>query len=253
MKIQILSDIHNEFYRDGKAPSIEDSDSDVVVLAGDIDTGTSGVQWANEESDRLHKPIIYVAGNHEYYHREFHANLIGMKKAARNNVTFLENESVEIGNVRFLGCTLWTDFAATGDQHLAMLASESAFTDFQCIRLESWLRDGVVRPKDILYIHQQSVSWLEFELDKGFEGKTVVVTHFAPSPACQHPWFQMDHRSTFFLSDLEGLVEKADLWIFGHSHHCFDDEIKGTRVVANQRGYPAEGVTGFDPGFMVDV
>ena len=53
MKIQLLSDIHNEFLRNGqKVPGhkwsgvIPESDAEIIILAGDIDTGTKGAEWA---------------------------------------------------------------------------------------------------------------------------------------------------------------------------------------------------------------
>ena len=58
MKLQLLSDLHNEFYRHGGAPDIADSDADVVILAGDIDVGIHGLTWAISEAQRLDKPII---------------------------------------------------------------------------------------------------------------------------------------------------------------------------------------------------
>ena len=74
MKIQILSDLHNEFLRNGKknptrkwSAVIPETDADIIILAGDIDTGTKGAEWAILESERLGKPILYVLGNYEFY------------------------------------------------------------------------------------------------------------------------------------------------------------------------------------------
>jgi len=39
MKIQLLSDLHNEFYRGDIPPEISQTDADLVVLAGDIGVG----------------------------------------------------------------------------------------------------------------------------------------------------------------------------------------------------------------------
>ena len=61
MKIHILSDLHTEF-SDFDPP---ETDADVVVLAGDIGVGPSGIEWAADHW--LDRPVIYVAGNHEYY------------------------------------------------------------------------------------------------------------------------------------------------------------------------------------------
>jgi 3',5'-cyclic AMP phosphodiesterase CpdA len=64
LRIQIYSDIHLE-----RAPfAPPESDADVVVLAGDIANGAAGVEWAKEIFDA---PVLYLAGNHEYYEGEF--------------------------------------------------------------------------------------------------------------------------------------------------------------------------------------
>jgi predicted phosphodiesterase len=98
MRIQLLSDLHNEFYRHSGAPDIADSDADVVILAGDIDVGVHGLTWAISEAQRLDKPIIYVAGNHEFYHHDL-ALLEELRQIAAGNerVHVLENDEVVIG------------------------------------------------------------------------------------------------------------------------------------------------------------
>ena len=54
MKIHLLSDLHNEFLRNGKtnpnhlwSGSIPETDADIIILAGDIDTGTNGAEWGD--------------------------------------------------------------------------------------------------------------------------------------------------------------------------------------------------------------
>src|ERR1035437_9712065 len=107
MKIRQLSDIHLE-----TGPfTYEDQGEDVVVLAGDIDVGTAGIEWAKT----IPKPVIYVSGNHEHWGQDIYENLVAMRLAAKgSNVHFLENDEVNLTingeTVRFLGCTLWTDY-----------------------------------------------------------------------------------------------------------------------------------------------
>lgn len=48
------------------------------------------------------------------------------------------------------------------------------------------------------------------------------------------------------------LVEQADAWIFGHTHHAVDTEISGCRLVSNPKGYPGER-TGFVPDFVLAI
>ena len=47
MRIHPLSDLHNEF-----APfTAEVRDADIVILAGDIDLGVRGIEWARQAFD----------------------------------------------------------------------------------------------------------------------------------------------------------------------------------------------------------
>ena len=76
MRIRVYSDLHLEF-----APFVPPpSDADVIVLAGDIDNGAAGIEWAREA---FGKPVLYLAGNHEYYEGEFEAVQEAMGAAAR--------------------------------------------------------------------------------------------------------------------------------------------------------------------------
>ncbi len=68
MKIQILSDLHLEMLIDRSKAKIEETDADVVVLAGDIGDADWVVEWAGQQAQRMGKPVVFVPGNHEYYY-----------------------------------------------------------------------------------------------------------------------------------------------------------------------------------------
>jgi len=112
MKLLVLSDLHLEF-----APFVPEpaavAAADVVVLAGDISPGTKAIAWARQAFPG--KPVVYVAGNHEFYRCDWD-KLPGAlrEEAKKHDVHFLENEAVTIEGVRFVGATLWTDFALFG-------------------------------------------------------------------------------------------------------------------------------------------
>lgn len=108
MKVLIYSDLHNEF--DRFIPP--DVSADVVVLAGDIDLQARGVLWANET---FTTPVVYCVGNHERYKGHLDRTVEKMKSVAAPHVHVMENESLILGNVRFLVATGWTDFGSTGD------------------------------------------------------------------------------------------------------------------------------------------
>jgi len=105
MRIHVLSDLHLE-----EQPFTPDAgDADVVVLAGDIHNGAAGIEWAEQV---FGVPVLYLAGNHEYYDGEFDAVQAAMSAAARGSpVDLLDCSERIIDGVRFLGCTLWTDYS----------------------------------------------------------------------------------------------------------------------------------------------
>ena len=60
------------------------------------------------------------------------------------------------------------------------------------------------------------------------------------------------HVSAAYFNRWQGLVDQADIWIFGHTHNAIDAEFGRCRVISNPRGYPTEK-TGFDPYKIVEV
>ena len=248
MKLHILSDLHLEF-GDFVLP---ETDADVLILAGDIGIGADGIQWATAQTD---KPVIYVAGNHEYYNREYIETLDEMYRAAKDRgVHFLENDELVFGGVRFLGCTLWTDFAIYPPMSpaMAMTHARQRLNDFRLIQNGKRL----FTPEDSLQLHEESIAWLRQRLAVPFDGPTVVITHHAPSLKADHPQYGLNPLTPCFVSNLEHLMEgsRAALWIFGHTHSCHDIMVNGTRLISNQRGYVRhEEVVGFRDDLVVST
>jgi len=246
MKIQVLSDLHIEF-----APfSVPHTDADLIVLAGDIGVGLDGIKFAKT----LPLPVIYVTGNHELYNQRFPAHIDAMRDEAKeSNVHFLENDSVVINDVKFLGCTLWTDFKVFGRDrfHDSLNTVGRGLMDYQAIKKD----DGAaISPYDTLSAHEKSRMWLMNQLGQKTHDKVVVVTHHTPTLQSCPDRYKGELLTAGFASDLEDLMGKCNLWIHGHTHYCVDFNINGTRIVSNQRGYPREdGMETFKPDFVVEV
>ena len=247
MRIQILSDLHNEFK---VLPGFKE-EADVTVLAGDIDLGEKGFAWARSAFPS--HPVIYIAGNHEYYgHGIPSLTTKLLEKKDPGTVRFLECTAVTVLGVRFLGCTLWSDFGIAGDPAGSMDASSARMNDYRKIRVSPRYRR--FRPSDGAMRYSASLRWLEAEVVKD-PARTVVVTHHAPSIRSLNPTFSSDPVNGAYASDLEGFIARTQpaLWIHGHTHFCVDYMIDNTRVVSNQRGYPHMPVPGFDPGLVLDI
>ena len=239
MKIQLASDLHLEFLQSrwpGERLIASVPGADVLVLAGDIADGAHGFKLFADWPASKRTPIIYVAGNHEFYGHAIGPMREKMRSsAALSGIHFLENESVVIDSVRFLGTTLWTDYRLRGNrtQIELMEHAQRGLNDHQLIR------DGGRRfsAHDALDLHERARAWLESELAKPFAGTTVVVSHHGPHPLSVHPRYAGDLLSAAFVSDLSSLMPGIDLWLHGHVHDGFDYEVGRCRVVANPAGY----------------
>lgn len=251
MRIHVLSDLHLEV-SDYVPPHVE---CDVVVLAGDIGKHAQGFAWVRDHWPT--QEIIYVPGNHEYYRTERNQALAEMRLSAKQfGVFLLDNEEVGLGGIRFLGCTLWTDFELFGvpRKAAAMNEGEMFLNDFRLIRDGSEL----FTPTRSIELHKESVAWLKARLDGEYDAsKTVVVTHHLPSMLSVAERYKTSLLSACFASDLHELMGGAALWIHGHTHDSVDYELNGTRVICNPRGYcryeRAQENVEFDPGFVVEL
>lgn len=254
MKIHVLSDLHNEFQRIiFKEPflPVQKVPCDVVVLAGDIDYGVHGLEWAKKT---FSVPVIFVPGNHEYYFGHLEETKELMRMASGDGAFFLDQDEIVIDGVRFLGVTAWTDYTASGNQPLAMLTARNSINDYQLI----FTPKGHATPEDVLERNLAARRWLEEKLAQPFDGPTVVVTHHAPSTlSIDRRRFEPGHLDASFANRWESLMGNGvAAWIHGHTHNFCDYEMAGTRVVANPRGYAHQEEhhgNGFRPDFVIEV
>ena len=253
MKIQIASDLHLEF---GSRPLRKaDITGDMLVLAGDVGTGPMTVR--DSLASLGDKTILYVLGNHEFFKMYWDTAVDEYREALAplRNVHFLEQESIILDGIRFVGTTLWTDFLSGAHGP----ASERELPDFTSI----WKRKG---ERDFFYIDiawpevaerfQKSLSWLRKELKTPFSGPTVVITHHAPSRRSNPPRFADSPISGAFYTHLDDLIEETQpvLWIHGHMHDSSDYRIGRTRVVCNPYGIAWEEINPtWNPETIVEI
>jgi predicted phosphodiesterase len=233
LRMRVLSDLHLEFAAMEPAAVA----CDLVVLAGDIHQGIDGLAWARRSFPDL--PIVYVPGNHEYYGQDWDALPGQMAQAAREHqIHLLDRSAVVIDGVRFLGCTLWTDFDLFGEDRRAasMAAAGKALFDYRFIRCQG----NLIEPSRTRERHLAERRWLAGELARagGEQWRaTVVVTHMVPTNRSTAPRYRNQPVSAGFASHLEDLVVQADVWVHGHTHDSYDYLLGKCRVVCNPRGY----------------
>jgi predicted MPP superfamily phosphohydrolase len=217
---------------------------DLIVLAGDVHRSVRGIVYAEQLSRFLQAPVVYVAGNHEFYHQNIERVLPALRRAAaRTNgrVSFLENNvatfNFETRRLNVLGCTLWTDYELYGDPAGAMHTALRRMNDHTAIH------NGrhVFTPEDALRRHLASRVWLHKTLAqlRRYEAgsENLIVTHHAPSGAA------LGERSggigpayaSELLLEFSGHAPVA--WIHGHTHWRHESVEEGIRFVSAPRGY----------------
>jgi 3',5'-cyclic AMP phosphodiesterase CpdA len=250
-RLRIFSDLHLEF-SDWAPPPAQ---ADAIVLAGDIAVGTHGVQWARRQFPDT--PVVYVPGNHEFYGARLSVALEELRaEAQRLGVHLLDNGACVLGGTRFLGTTLWTDYALYGsapaDLDRAMADATVEMNDFRMI---TWAGGKPFKPTHAREMHFTQAQWLGQQLAEPFAGPTVVVTHHLPHRQSIHPKYEGTRFNPCFASDLDHLVRSpVVLWAHGHTHESIDYMVNGTRVVCNPRGYiPRDPNPSFDPLGLVEL
>jgi Icc-related predicted phosphoesterase len=276
MKLLIVSDLHLEFGSSYEPPA---DGYDVAIIAGDIDVpAAAAVGWAKRmPAFGKAKGVIYVPGNHEFYGHIFGATLEAMRLAAAGTVIHALNCSeVIVDGVRFLGCTLWTDFRLridvqdrTGrvtrqsDPVRAMADCSRFLMDYRSVRIEQRMSSGdmgttCLAPADTLRVHRTHRRWLSARLQQPHDGPTVVVTHHAPHRLSLAPRFAGDWVSAGFVSELpRKFFHVPALWVHGHTHSSFDYRAANCRVVCNPRGYDTRDGrfenAAFKPDWIVEI
>jgi Icc-related predicted phosphoesterase len=254
MRLQIFSDLHADV---SGLPKIEVSpDVDAVIVAGDVYEGAERAFQALRLIVPQQIPVVATLGNHEFYGRTMPEEIAHARAVAPlYGVHLLENNAVTLNGVRFVGATLWTDYALFGEGYvsLAMHAAREGLNDHRRI---TWVKRPWVRfrPQDALKLHRESKAYIEAVLATPFAGPTVVVTHHAPHPRSVHPRFANDLLSAAFASDLSATIEagRPALWIHGHVHDSFDYHIGDTRILCNPRGYGHENAF-FNKALLADL
>jgi Icc-related predicted phosphoesterase len=256
MNIQLLSDLHLETHPHF-TPEVAPS-ADVLILAGDIGSYQAGSMLLGQQDQDFgltrfspHKdlgawpvPVFFVPGNHEYDGMPFeeaHEKLQATCK--RLDIIFLHQRVEIFGGVRFIGCTLWSDFEAlvptSGPLTQQLKAREKAerAANFYLKKTGTTFQGAPFLSDAVRAQAESDQAWLTNALSEPFDGPTVVITHFAPSLLSADPRYGLSPGTAGFCNALDHLLPQATLWLHGHLHCAHDYVSQGCRVVANPLGY----------------
>lgn len=271
MKLQLLSDLHLEAHPHFHAQAA--AHADVLVLAGDIGSYQPGSLLAGEYFglERFSPlpqfagwpcPVLFVPGNHEYDMQDWDAAHLRLQRVCETlGIQWLERETAIVQGVRFVGTTLWTDYDAIAMQDEAVQSGDMGRLlklrdkSFRAANFYLQKTGGTRHGAPFLAepMREQALlcqAWLRSALAQPFDGKTVVVTHFAPSLRSKDPRYGLVPGTAGFCNALDDLLPQADLWLHGHLHAPSDYIAQGVRpdgqpwqcrVVANPLGYARKG------------
>ena len=269
----LMSDLHLEF-EDLHLPGGE-----VLILAGDIlvaaafrlaDNANQRVDMANrfrrfirEELPKYQK-VIYVCGNHEFYHNDYYSSFDIIRKELPANTVFLENESCVINDVHVFGATLWTDM--NKGNPVSILNIRDSMNEYSAIKHKPAVLEVGFQGREFYTskftttfsraVHRESVSVLKDFLAEHKDDKILVVTHHAPCElSIDKDYGDMYHLNGAYYSDLTDLIlgnPCIKTWVHGHIHCRNDYQIGDCRILSNPRGYPRTN-TGFDINFKFDL
>ena len=289
MRVAVISDLHLEF-ADLTLPG-----GDVLILSGDVmesknlkpemyktpeEIAAMGdltqILLEGGRDDRRHdrfyrflkeecskyREVIYVAGNHEYYHNTYNRVDDQLRAGLPANIHFLQNQSYVLDGVLFLGATLWTDM--NGHDPITMNVVREYMNDYRTIKFLNETKNAWYRltPEITLSEHRKTMAWLKEQLDANRAGDqlpVVVVGHHAPSKRSTKPEYQDDyHVNGAYSSHLDMFIEdypEIQVWTHGHTHDLFDYMVGQTRILCNPRGYKGyeQRAEEFDPTVGFDI
>jgi 3',5'-cyclic AMP phosphodiesterase CpdA len=246
MRILVTADLHLDLWAHAKRDPFASilpifQTLDAVIIAGDLANDPMR-NWppALARIGRLIDPskVWVIPGNHDYYGWNL-AGDDGLRALSEQaGMNFAQKTSFELGNVRFLCCTLWTDFELHHEPRVSKVTAQRAMNDYSQIA-KSAKGPELILPDDVLSSHQEQLAWLADALKEPFAGRTVVVTHHCPSPSA----LGADNRlAPAFCSNLETWIatQSVGLWLFGHTHRRLRGRAVNTPVVNVSLGYPRE-------------
>ena len=259
-RLWIFSDLHQDWPDNawdpaGHAPA---GGFDVAVVAGDVHMPlVRALDWLGDRLPGV--PVVYVPGNHDFWWDRGEERYTirdqmerGRDRAAALGIHLLMDDASRIGDVRFLGGTLWTDFlfGSHSRTHAFRTAQgRDGMNDYRRIRTGPRSRNRI-EPGDVLAMHRATRAFLHGGLGNPHDGPTVVVTHHAPHPDSLAD--RQGHLVWCDASDLTDLIvdRGPDLWVHGHLHRIHHHRVGRTRIVCNARGHVEER-TGFVPDLVL--
>ncbi|KAH3732121.1 Serine/threonine protein phosphatase [Pelomyxa schiedti] len=245
-RIQCASDLHLET-SESNSPFILQPSAPYLALLGDSvsvcipEYRDRFILFLQETVPKFEK-IYILLGNHEYYRGtvdETHQHMAEVCDLFGGKVQLLQNSFDDIGDVRVIGTTLWSNIPASAEEDV-----NANISDYHLISVADPVecRKRNLTVEDTNLWHKQAVEFLTLAIHKAKKSKktVIILTHYSPvrnygdSPGT----FYNTHSSYAFSTDLKYFFSPPVVaWLYGHTHWYHNQIIRGTHVASNPHGY----------------
>lgn len=256
MKILVLADLHLDeitnreyLHHLGEAIRHAGAEAEAVIIAGDL-TEAAAERWP----DALRwlgtlfpsAKTVVLPGNHDYYRGNLSFLDAQLDAICREvGCTFGQCKRLVLGDVRVLMTTLWTDmrlFEGIGENAVedSIWQAGQMMPDYGYDAIAVGDPERQLCPEDTVRVHDRHKAWLTSELARTWHGRTVVVTHHAPSGEVAG---SVSALSPCFASSLEVEIARyrPEFWLFGHTHRPAEMQMPGGTQLRNVSvGYEGE-------------
>ncbi len=252
LQLQIVSDLHLEFYKDHKFTNIIKPSAQILCLLGDIHP------IAAEEDFKIYvsfiidaasyyKKVIIITGNHEYYDdqtpsKKSSVNVINTKLTNffKNHpqIHFLNNTGLQLTVNRtkytIIGTTLWSYIPKA--QHKRIQESMNDYTHIYSTA------NKLITPTYITKLFKQNYEFIQQQIKtaKQTKSKLIVLTHHKPYISNVYNVESLDPAYESDCSELFQQPTPIVLWAYGHTHKKDLRIINKVKFYSNPRGYPHE-------------
>lgn len=259
LDIQIVSDIHAEFWGKKTKFNFIKPSAPILALLGDI------CCCGSEDDFEIFKRFVYellpyyehiimVSGNHEYYYNPvkkstpptiaytmdaIDAKIKAFFKETSSKLHYLNNASMKLtmGKSSYLivGSTLWSWIP--DDQRVNI---QSNMNDYQYIYTADGKKIRNINSTDIAVKHLKNYKYIRGQILKAKKAgqKVIILTHHKPYLS---PTYNATTLDVAYESDLTTLMKApVILWAYGHTHVSDNSWIENTQLYSNPKGYPSQ-------------
>lgn len=261
LEIQIVSDLHLEFYHGKHVDNFIKPVAPILALLGDTCCVASQTDYNQfsafvRSMSSKFELVIVVPGNHEYYLNDVPTAKNGLKinrcisMAACDermlavckelpNVIFLNNQVHKIikGRSTYLiaGTALWSFIPEAAYEEASRMMN-----DYRYIYTNTSRKTILATPADTTALHLKAVRFIRRAISraKKMGWKLIILTHhkpyFIPTEAQPTPIY------TYETPLNEIICAPIVLWGYGHTHRKDNRKINGVQIYSNPSGYPGE-------------